>query len=330
MNNMNNMNKEIQKVVYTVFQRYIRAVSKKYNIPVKELEQHLKPEWVPPTEGKKSNLNGKSLEYVICKQINDMYNIKCASADYDEYRQKYTLLPEKDQKNFEAGAMIVCKFLAKKDAKRLPIKTDLYADSKGKESLTADVVISYEDGTCTSLSIKNNKFTSKHQRPMAFMDRCGIDSADIVKYREEVDRIRGEFFGRFGHLGKFCDVNKESIVELYTGVNCVVMDYVNRLDKEQVQNMFHFLNSVDKQLYIVKNTKKEVSIYDCTNKILVPTRVVTSVNHLGYIVLEFNSKHRFSMRLHTASSRIERNLSLKYDTVLMNVDEMYPSEIIKK
>lgn len=327
------MNSQLQLIIYTVLQRYITAISKKYDVPKKDLELCmglLKNVNSISKESKKSNINGKSLEYAICRHINNAYNTSCISQDYDEYKQKYDLLPKNDKDNFDLCGEVVCEFLTKKINSGIPTHTYLNPDSKGKESLTADIVVSYSRDFCVNLSIKNNKFTSKHQRPMAFMDRCGINKNDIVEYRKSVQKINDEFYSNFHHLQHFRSVEKDYIKTMYSDINNTVVGYIKNLDKNQVKNMFHFLNGIDTQLYIVQNTKTYVDIYDCTNKIHVPTRVSTSLNNLGYIILEFNSKHKFSMRLHTASSKITKNLSLKYDTVLINVDEIYKKVRIKK
>ena len=132
---------EIQKVFDKALKLYIKKISEKYNIPIKQQLTQLRK---ATNFSKKSNINGKSLEYVICKQINDKYNVTCVSTDYDEYSRKYMKLSDEEKKNFDVGARVVCDFFNKKFGNKIPVYTYLYSDSKGKDGLSADVVISYK------------------------------------------------------------------------------------------------------------------------------------------------------------------------------------------
>lgn len=274
----------------------------------------------------KQNINGKSLEYCICKIINDEYKIKCTSEDYDTYKTKFEQLSTKEQDYFEKSAKLTVQHIKKLFKDKTPVSTFLNPDSKGKESIVADVIVHHSDNTHTSFSIKNNKFSSKHQRPGAFMERCDMPDKE---YRKNIKLINDKFFSRFAEEKLFKNISSNDIQTLYKDVNEEVVKHLRLLNKHQIQCMFKFINSVDKNLHIIKNNKKNIEIYDCTKK-SIPTRVTVHINDLNHIVLKFNNRYIFDLRLHTASSRITQTLSLKYDTVLTNIDEMYSKVEIKK
>lgn len=274
----------------------------------------------------KQNINGKSLEYCICNMINYEYNIKCNSKDFDLYKNKFEHLSTEEQDYFEKSARLTVQYIKTIFNNKNPSSTFLNPDSKGKEAIVADIVVHHEDSTYTSFSIKNNKLSAKHQRPASFIGRCNMQDKE---YRQNIKLINDEFFSRFSSAKLFNKVHSNDIQNLYRDVNEEVVKNLQLLNKNQIQHLFNFLNSIDKDLYIIKNNKKNIEIYDCTKK-SIPTRLVSSVNDKNRIILKFNNKYIFDMRLHTASSRITQTLSLKYDTVLTNITQIYNKVEIKK
>ena len=68
--------------------------------------------------------------------------------------------------------------------------------------------------------------------------------------------------------------------------------------------------------------KKELYFYDFYKNIKFPSSVDVNVKD-NYLYLKFDNNFYFILRLHTASSKITKTLSLKYDTKLDNIDKLY-------
>jgi hypothetical protein len=54
-----------------------------------------------------------------------------------------------------------------------------------------------------------------------------------------------------------------------------------------------------------------------------PTAMVITKLNNSYLRIEFDNNIVFSLRLHNASSKITKTLSLKYDTKILNIDALY-------
>lgn len=277
----------------------------------------------------RSIYNGKALEYCICLKLCVKYNI-IHPTDLINYGEKYyTQITDKQKQDYISVGEIVIRYFSQKKSE-LPINLTINSDDQGKKSLVGDIIVWYKDNSCINLSIKNNKLSAKHQRPAAFMDRCGLPTQGIKSYRSKITQIKNKFYDKNSEFENFRDIKIPSVIsDLYSDINNVVTQEIQKFDKKCIQQLYKFLVGIDLELYIVRNTPTYVEIYDLTKQQL-PTRVKTSIDRRGYIILHFNNNCNFSMRLHSAESKIRKNVSLKYDTIFTNIRDMFLYEKIPK
>jgi len=274
----------------------------------------------------KSNINGHGFEYFLCVEINSEYNVQCLSKSFSRYKDNVDVLTLSEKEYLKCSSTYAMQFVRNILKNKQMVSTTLNSDSKGTKCLVGDIVVHHKDGTETNFSLKNNKLSCKHPRPTSIIGRCNFPDKE---YRERIKGINDSFFSKFSDKKLFRCVCKSDIKELYKNINNEVVRHINMLRKEHVKSLFKFLNGIDSSLYIIYNTKKSVQCYDSSD-IFIPTRVVTSIDGRGYIILEFNNKCYFSMRLHTAASKITKILSIKYDVTLENADIVYNKAEIKK
>ena len=81
------------------------------------------------------------------------------------------------------------------------------------------------------------------------------------------------------------------------------------------------------------NTKKNIKIRTHKN-VKNPTKLKTHFNDNGYLVIEFNNKFKYVMRLHNDESKLtknnKKNIKVKFDTILENIEKVYNIITIKK
>lgn len=269
-------------------------------------------------------MTGKGLEYafVVISNPNVIYN----SNDLDSHINAWSKLSITHKLDFLTCAyMVLDKFNLIDNG---TITMYINKDNSGRYGIVSDIVINQT----VYLSIKNNKLYAKSQRPNNLPKQCGFlnNEQSSVDYLSKYKCITDMFYNKHKNHTYFREIDKQTIwIELYKPIYALVSNFISVCDKSHIKQLYSFLKG-ETNYWQVLNKPKYVVLYDFTKSYHLPTRLTVSYDSKGYILLQFNNKHTFRLRLHTASSRLTKNLSLKFDTILINQDELYPKTQIRK
>lgn len=316
------MEKSLYYIIDTAVQNFIIKVHKKYKIPVKKLQDI----WNEKEESK-PNMNGRLLEYYVASELGKIYNTTVGGSNFENYKIKYNSINEEYKKYFQDSAEYICKYF-KNTYDIQPSSIFLNPDKEGRNSVSGDISLHFEDNVI-NISLKNNNFSCKHQRPMSFMNNCGVSKIQETEYKNEITKILQDFYNKFSVLKKYKEVDKKYIKKLYSNINDIVIKYIEKLTETQVKKLFYFITGIDPNLVLVINKPKFILLYT-RPKIKNPTAVDVSIDKNGYVNLYFSNGCLFTLRLHTAESTINKVISLKYDTKFKNMEQFYSYIKIKK
>lgn len=215
-----------------------------------------------------------------------------------------------------------------------PIGFKLPNDNLGKGSAaeTADVKLLFKNGIECGISLKRNNKSLKAQRPGGLPVQLEFSETEKVEFNNDYKKkIVKPFKELWKHIVLFKDLSSTVKQQLYLDVNTFQLKYINlwKNSRKHIShdNYFNFLaggktstiiiwNPRHKKLSYCKakwSSKQHFRLEECT--ILKDRRNV--------IQLKFSSGHIFNMRLHNASSKIGKNIALKYDTVLTNFNDLF-------
>ena len=270
----------------------------------------------------KSNLNGRLLEYYIVDNI--------LSRNSDCVMDNQTLSDQKRDRNriidldhhlitrFHKASIVVVDWLETqidiKSVFRLP-------DTTGTKGDVTDIRIVGKDNTVLNLSIKNNHKAVKHQRPGSLIQQLGFLKKSSVDntYREELKSIYHNFHSVIHKLTPipklFRDVESLKFPLIYRPVCSLVSNTINTFSEHiDIPNQY--------QSFLIGNTNfYKVIVHDGFVDIVEFNEIVKSSQMIStwsenYVYVDFKNGIKINMRLHTASSRITENISLKFDSQL--------------
>jgi hypothetical protein len=257
---------------------------------------------------------GKLLEYAVYRRFKTYQSVianKAWSRDAidNKYIKSWKLINAAQRADFIKFSSILLQYFKQ----HLLPDAHIYmpSDRAGASGDVADIVVDY-----TRISIKNNRTYAKSQRPSAFPAQLGLDPYDTELYNISYAMISEQPYLDYGP-------SKCSLIEyrkdLFEAIYDLTLFYLNKATSDQTIRLFKFLSG--KPHYQAINRKKDVAIYDFTNNPL-PESLVTRQNKFGHILINFNNGWTYSLRIHTASEKITPKLSLKFDTILVNQDNL--------
>lgn len=269
-----------------------------------------------------NNNHGKLLEYVtylMIKQIQARMSKDLKSDTVNlKFEQEWKLLKEAQRADFRKFAIILSKYFV--DRIKPESQIIMPNDRTGIAGNVADIIIDQ-----TNISIKNNRTYAKSQRPIAFAAQLGLDPFDTVIYNMAYGEIAYQPWIDYG--GVSC-LQIEYKSELYDAIYSLLRTYLDRANPDQIARLFKFLSG--EPHYQAINMNDHVIIYDMTKK-PIPTGLKTRLDSKnGHLVIEFNNNWIYKLRAHTASKKITRSLSLKFDTILVNQNEIISSVKLSK
>jgi hypothetical protein len=233
-----------------------------------------------------------------------------------KFEQEWKLLKEAQRANFIKFAKILSKYFA--DRIKPESKIIMPNDRTGIAGNVADIIIDQ-----TNISIKNNRTYAKSQRPIAFPAQLGLDPFDTIIYNMAYGEIAYQPWIDYG--GVPCSQIGYK-TEIYCALYSLLQTYLDLATEDQVIRFFKFLSG--EPHYQAINTKDHVIIYDMTKKPL-PTSLKTSRDATnGHLIIAFNNNWTYKLRAHTASEKITKSLSLKFDTILVNQKEIIPYALL--
>jgi len=200
----------------------------------------------------------------------------------------------------------------------------LHPDTDGIKGRSADISLT-TDTDIKYISCKNNNTSIKHPRPNALPTQTKMNIADTTAYHQEYAQLNDSYYNTFEtqKLTKFSDIPLADKEKMYLKFNQLTVKYIAKLTGEQIAHLFTFIMSCDKTYIISNDTKKKkFVVYDYVNT-QIPTTIKSVTCNGKNIKIEFGNNAKINMRIHNASKQITKTLSLKYDTKVENMLNLF-------
>jgi len=206
------------------------------------------------------------------------------------------------------------------------------ADQAGNHSDVTDIRIGNGRSRVLNLSVKNRHKAVKHQRPASLLQHIGITKGapEDRAFRSQLDEIYLEFHRQVERIHPqpttFKQVEPLKFPYIYDPVCELVSNTLAPYgDDHGIPGHYQdfLLSKTDFYKVIVQSDHIEIQSF----VEIPPSRAFTTSFKDNYVYVDFKNGIKADMRLHTASKRIERNLSLKFDSTLSK-DVQIPTEIL--
>ena len=201
-----------------------------------------------------------------------------------------------------------------KEVSRLP-------DTTGTKGDVTDIRIVGMDNTILNLSIKNNHKAVKHQRPGSLIQQLGFRKQSSIDktYRKELTSIYKNFHNEIQNINPtptlFRDVEDLKYPLIYRPVCSLVSKTINLFSRDiEISNQYQSFLIGNTNFYKVIVNDGYIDIIEF-NEIFRSSHMISTWSE-NYVYVDFKNGIKINMRLHTASSRISENISLKFDSQL--------------
>ncbi len=270
----------------------------------------------------KSNRNGRILEYLIVKEFCDkIKNTKSCEYTIELQKRDSSKINDVEDKliNYLKRASVKITYWLLENYDFTLLKISRISDSKGKKGDVTDIRLNLDEKEL-NLSIKHNHTALKHQRPgstpqhLNFSKKSDEDILYRNKYKEITDGFFNEVLTKNKGIKLFKEVSSLIPKKLYNPICNLVSDYINTYGSIEERSNYYlkFLTgNTDYKKIIVFENEIKIKSFDNIPK---SNRVSSFVENNNYVKVDFHNGIKLSMRLHTASSRITFNPSLKFDT----------------
>ena len=270
----------------------------------------------------KSNLNGRALEYFITNELVTKVQGIIQIGETSELQKrdypKINLLDPATLTLFNKASLIISQWLLT----QINIKSiQRFHDSAGKESDVTDIQLTGDDDVL-NISVKSNHLAIKHQRPGSLIQQFGIakGSSDDINYREEYNKLNLNFHKEAKRVNPdaklFNEVEQIKNSYIYEPVCRTVAEKINTYGEksEYSRDFQNFLIGKTDFIKIIVYPHKVVVLQ--FNNLPKSNKMTANRSSSNYVNVDFHNGIKVKMRLHTASSRITENLSLKFDSQL--------------
>ena len=279
-------------------------------------------------------LVGNALEYAVCRSLlrNNIAPIDNVTRDkIKRLEVSHNALAEPDQtfqrKLSKMDAVIKHLGMCNDDKDSSTNTFKLIMDASGAKGDTADVIVYGREGNVLhKLSVKNNNTSIKHQRPNKLYLQLGLAGDDATEYQTAYKAINTKYYEMWrGRVGGFADVTFEEKTQWYREINELTKTWLLK-DPAHVDRYLRFVLDIDPDKIIVRwNPKPGKESIDLIKYDETAFSDLDSLNisDSSFFYLTFKDGKRIKMRLHNASSRITRTLSLKYDTSIEHCGRLF-------
>lgn len=191
-------------------------------------------------------------------------------------------------------------------------------DHLGRVGISSDVYLYLECGEKVGISLKRNNVSIKSQRPGGIGKQMNFTKEEKKLYKKEYHNLCLDI--RQKHLIdkiSYNELNFKNKNDMLFKVNSLYFTWIKSSSEENKRFFIKFLlGDAD---YIIKLDKLDnVNMYKTR---IDQTSIISHLyvkNHLLFIKL--NDGINLKLRLHTASLKISKTLSFKYDTTICNFD----------
>jgi len=272
-----------------------------------------------------SDRNGRAFEYIIVKIISKKNNSailnESAKNHQNRDREKFNSCPSELQNDFNSASHKVVKWIGEELINPNKIfMVECPSDNDAKKGDVTDIRL-IQDKQYFNLSIKSNHEAYKHQRPETVMNQLGYkkETSQDKTYRSALKTIKLDFLKevvsrRISLFNQFSLEEKNKL--LYAPVIRLIHSrYIEFGEKElAAKNLFRFLVG-NNDFHKIIRKEKSISIThisaDAREVKFFSSELDEKPNYLN---LRFSNGLSLRLRLHTASSRITKSVSLKFDT----------------
>jgi hypothetical protein len=278
----------------------------------------------------KSNLNGRSLEYLAVKKIIDKYpNIELSKATAEMQSRdlkKISQLDENLLKKMNNSCKKILLWVEKEAGE--PNTIIRFSDNAGKVGDPTDIRIKFESKEL-NISLKHNNYSIKHQRPYSTAQWFDFKkgSEEDLKLRIKLNLLFDKFENKCRQ--EFPAAKTYEEVEtlkpfLYQGICKIVVDFVNSVEMEKYnRNYFFKFVFGDEDIYkivakngdisVIPNIKHEeiktvkANLFSLENK---------KPSMKNYLKITFNEKISISLRIKNDTSKLYSRI-VKFDTKII-------------
>jgi len=275
-----------------------------------------------------SNLNGRSLEYLLVKLISDNNpNITISESTMNAQNRdeaNISKLNSELKTSMESSCLKIYDWIISE----LEELTEVirFTDHQGTLGNPTDIKV-ISNSRDLNISLKHNNDAVKHQRPSATAQQFGYQkrSSEDLLFRTKYESILDDFYDicieSYPEAKKYNEVTDLTYDFLYKPMNDLVVSFINEFGNKP-NNRNHYFKFIfgDENIFRVIANGGQVNIVPN-----VPSTDIISISAerysledetndmKNYIKIIFNDEFFIIQRLHTASSLIESR-SLKYDT----------------
>lgn len=309
-----------------------------------------------------SNERGRALEYRLGIDIHSFLEgtlkldvLSSESTKRLNFRDKpyFDALDNETKSDFELCSKATVKWLKQQDwfDNAETVTIERFGDDKAKDKDPTDIQLAISDRTgqliFKNISIKHHHNALCHPRLPSLAQQCGFEkgSKEDKNYRESYAKRWNNFHIKVKALGKKIEtyaeleeVGKDYRKDwLYAPLQKEVVAFLRKHANtpEHAAEFFRYL--IGKNKYIVlKNGSKHIEVKHFEG-IANPTsfEIIYPYKKKGStFLIEFNNGWKIAIRLHTASSHIEKNgkvfMTEKEDPICQNLEDLIKIDIVKK
>ena len=275
-----------------------------------------------------SNINGRSLEYLLVKLISDNNpNITISESTMNAQNRdeaNISILNSELKTTMESSCLKIYDWIITE----LEELTEVirFTDYQGTLGNPTDIKV-ISNSRDLNISLKHNNDAVKHQRPSATAQQFGYQkrSSEDLLFRTKYESILDDFYDicieSDPEAKKYNEVTDLTYDFLYKPMNDLVVSFINEFGNKP-NNRNHYIKFIfgyenifrvianGGQVNIVPNVPSTDIISISAERYSLGDETIDMKN---YIKIIFNGEFFIIQRLHTASSLIESR-SLKYDT----------------
>ena len=198
----------------------------------------------------------------------------------------------------------------------------LMSDNHGTKGNNTDIII-YQNNNYINISCKTNNISIKHQRPSGFPKQAKLCIHKSEQYIIDYKKCNDKWYIKFKNLITFDNIIENDKMLMYQDFNNITCNYLYKCNEQEIINFYNFLISYDRSyIFNLNRKKRNIIIYDYSN-VKMPTQISMITQYKQYIEILFDNKISLKMRLHNASKTITKKISVKYDTKLVNMNDLY-------